>query len=362
MSPTNREPGPTDLAAWEESLVRQADGLRSEISAKQGDLTGVEEKINLVRKLRELDAREGATKGNPNGADANPGGSTDPRPLAKGQDLEAAIVEVLRQAGAPLHISEIRAALIERRVPIPGRGDEANIIVRLRRLDEQFTRTARHVRARRVGPRTARLYAQAPAEEAGTAVTNEPVSNSDVFLWALYDLRGADTFVDVENVFIRAFELAPLRLSWRTRPDLPDLKKCSKALRDAEGRQPRLLVKQGAEMRQLTVDGQQWIEDNFDRLAEALGRDRVVQPPRTRGSSRLVRQVVQSAAFSDWEGSGTVTEEKWQIAEMLRCSPDSSRAVFRERLEAIRGVVYSAGRIDVLDFLDALAKERADWF
>jgi hypothetical protein len=80
-------------------------------------------------------------------------------------------------------------------------------------------------------------------------MNSDPVTNSDVFLWALYELGGADEFVDVEAAFFRAFELAPLRLSWRTRPDLPDLKKCSKALRDAENRKPRLLVKEGADKR-----------------------------------------------------------------------------------------------------------------
>jgi hypothetical protein len=190
----------------------------------------------------------------------------------------------------------------------------------------------------------------------------EPVTNSDVFLWALYDLDGADEFVDVEDVFIKAFELAPLRLSWRTRPDLPDLKKCSKALRDAEGRDPRLLVKKGAEMRRLTVEGQQWIEENFDRLAQALGGEGPVRAPRARTPSRLVSQAVQSAVFATWVETGTITDEKWRVAEMLRCSPDSSRAVFRDRLETLRGAAYSAGRHDALELLDALVTQRADWF
>ncbi len=193
-------------------------------------------------------------------------------------------------------------------------------------------------------------------------MSTEPVTNSDVFLWALYELGGADDFVDVEAAFIRAFELAPLRLSWRTRPDLPDLKKCSKALRDAEGREPRLLVKKGAEMRRLTVEGQRWIDDNFDRLAEALGPDRVVRAPRTRVPSRLIGQALQSSVFTTWSETGMITEDKWRVAEMLRCSPDSSQAVFRDRLETLRGAAYSAGRLDALEFLDALAKERADWF
>ena len=190
----------------------------------------------------------------------------------------------------------------------------------------------------------------------------EPVTNSDVFLWALYELGGADDFVDVETVFIKAFELAPLRLSWRTRADLPDLKKCSKALRDAEGREPGLLVKKGAEMRRLTVEGQQWIEENFDRLAEALEGDRLVRAPRTRTPSRLVSQALQGAVFTTWSDTGTITDEKWRVAEMLRCSPDSSRAVFRDRLETLRAAAYSTGRLDALNFLDALANARADWF
>jgi hypothetical protein len=190
----------------------------------------------------------------------------------------------------------------------------------------------------------------------------EPITNSEVFLWALYELGGADEFVDVETVFIKAFELAPLRLSWRTRSDLPDLKKCSKALRDAEGREPRLLVKKGAEMRRLTVEGQQWIEENFDRLAEALGGDDIVRAPRTRVPSRLVSQALQGTVFTTWKDTGTITDERWRVAEMLRCSPDSSRAVFRDRLETLRGAAYSAGRLDALEFLDALAKERAGWF
>jgi len=190
----------------------------------------------------------------------------------------------------------------------------------------------------------------------------EPVSNSDVFLWALYELAGADDFVDVEAVFFRAFQLAPLRLSWRTRADLPDLKKCSKALRDAEGREPRLLVKRGPEMRRLTVAGQKWIEENFDRLAEALGGERPVRAPQTRDASRLVSQAIQSPVFKMWLETGTITDEKWRVAEVLRCSPDSSRTVFQNRLETLRGAAYAAGRLDALQFLDALSTERADWF
>jgi hypothetical protein len=194
------------------------------------------------------------------------------------------------------------------------------------------------------------------------AVAAEAVTNRDVFLWALYELGGEQDFVDVEDVFIRAFELAPLRLSWRTRQDLPDLKKCSKALRDAEERRPLLLVKRGPEKRRLTVEGQQWIEENFDRLAESLRSDRTVKAPQTRAPAKLISDALRSAAHNIWLDSREITGDKWRIAEMLRCSPDSSRSIFRERLETLRAAAYSAGQDDALEFLDSLQQERPEWF
>ena len=146
MVATNGEPAPEDLTAWQQSLLRQADDLRREVGAKQAELARVEERLNLVRKLLELDGAVGTSGGDARRAKARPDGTkaaATPNTTAKGAQLERAVAEILREAGTPLHISDIRTALIDRHVPIPGRGDEANIIVRLRRLDSEFTRTAR---------------------------------------------------------------------------------------------------------------------------------------------------------------------------------------------------------------------------
>ena len=66
------------------------------------------------------------------------------------------------------------------------------------------------------------------------SIRTEPPSsipnNQDVFVWALYLLGGADQDVDVEAIYLKCFELAPARLAWRTRPDLPDYKKISTSL------------------------------------------------------------------------------------------------------------------------------------
>ena len=58
-------------------------------------------------------------------------------------EIEDRIEEVLQSNGKPMHITDIRATLIRIGVPLPGRGDEANIILRLRRASERFVRTGR---------------------------------------------------------------------------------------------------------------------------------------------------------------------------------------------------------------------------
>ena len=57
--------------------------------------------------------------------------------------VEDHVEQMLRSANEPVHISKIRQALVDAGVPLPGRGDEANIIVRLARDTGRFVRTGR---------------------------------------------------------------------------------------------------------------------------------------------------------------------------------------------------------------------------
>jgi hypothetical protein len=148
MVDTNVEPDLKNLFAWQAALNRQAEDLRSDIRTKQADLANVEERLSLVTKLIDVETRAESGAAEPNGemkvtAPASRTPSDEPARAVPTTDLEQAVEEILRAAGAPLHISEIRATLIEQQVPIPGRGDDANVIVRLRRFEDRFTRTAR---------------------------------------------------------------------------------------------------------------------------------------------------------------------------------------------------------------------------
>jgi HB1, ASXL, restriction endonuclease HTH domain len=146
MVHTDYEPDRGQLSAWQAALQRQADALRAEIQAKHAQLTQIDQRLELVRRLVEL-PEAGLTSSPPrppvDPIEGNP--TVEPSRLAADgefPELEAAVIKILRHEGAPLHISEIRRQLLERGVAIPGRGDDANIIVRLSRT-RRFTRTAR---------------------------------------------------------------------------------------------------------------------------------------------------------------------------------------------------------------------------
>ena len=138
-------PQPADLQTWVDALTSEAEAIRRDIAAKRQILERIDERLSLAMQLVEL---ERATDP-PDGTEANATGrkaplaQPEPSRHADGSNLEDEVESILADAGSPLHISRIRELLIERGVPIPGRGDDANIIIRLTKDDERFNRTAR---------------------------------------------------------------------------------------------------------------------------------------------------------------------------------------------------------------------------
>lgn len=130
-------------------LLQRVAGVRRQIEELELALATEEERLALVERLLELsgDAVENPSEMS-DASDRLTWSSIARMPQASGSELrddeiERAVEEVLREEEAPLHIANIRTKLIERGVDIPGRGDEANVIVRLRRDPKRFTRVAR---------------------------------------------------------------------------------------------------------------------------------------------------------------------------------------------------------------------------
>jgi hypothetical protein len=187
------------------------------------------------------------------------------------------------------------------------------------------------------------------------------VDNPDLIPYALYLLGGVGEFIDVEDVFVKCHELAPERFSWRSKP-LPNYKSLSKALRDFEGKHPTLLLKTADGLRrQLSAEGVEWLKVNQTEIEVTIGAPGT-NPPTRRPGQRLLNELADQEAVREFAAGGRPEFKKFQVADLLVCSPDSPPSVFRERLETYRSAAEEGGRPDLLAFLDFLKSEMSELF
>jgi hypothetical protein len=102
-----------------------------------GDTTPTESKL-LQRVRRE--AREAQTSAPPRPRltrlPITPNSSTGQRKRGQAAVLIEAAKAALARAHRPLHIAELRASIEKAGIPIPGQGEDANLIVHVRKSDE----------------------------------------------------------------------------------------------------------------------------------------------------------------------------------------------------------------------------------
>jgi HB1, ASXL, restriction endonuclease HTH domain len=120
----------TELATWRAEAERELEKAQSSMDDAQRRLDAARERLSLLDRLLLLEGR---------GLPADEASTPDGRP----QDFLDACEAVLREAGEPLHVSELLTRLKAASVSLPGRGTDANIIVRLRRAEDRFVRTGR---------------------------------------------------------------------------------------------------------------------------------------------------------------------------------------------------------------------------
>ena len=125
------------LSQWAQSVEKEIAELSASIAPLQERLEGAKEKLDLIHRLMHL-AGPAISSGEVFAGQGRLHQKTSGVPA-----IEQRIEEILVAAAKPLHISEIRATLVQMGVPLPGRGDEANLILRLRRDTTRFVRTGR---------------------------------------------------------------------------------------------------------------------------------------------------------------------------------------------------------------------------
>lgn len=192
-------------------------------------------------------------------------------------------------------------------------------------------------------------------------VKRPAINNPDFIPVAFYLVGAVGQFVDVEDAFVKCYELAPERFGWRTHP-FPDLKSASKALRDLEGKNSTLLLKTAdGNSRQLTAEGLKWVEQHLT-LFESLAATPELTAPMRRPVLRRLNELANNPLVAEHSPGDTQQLEKYQAADLLLCSPDSPPEVWRERLESFRASAEYGKRPDVVRFLDDLSANHPAWF
>ena len=153
-------------------------------------------------------------------------------------------------------------------------------------------------------------------------------SNSELFVWALYLLGGAEHDVDVEDIYLKCFEIAPARLGWRTKPKIPDYKKTAKALQSVEA-ETEFIHKTHQYARRLTSSGLTWINQNQAKLQANYGNQKV--------SPSATNHFYQRSAFIKnhpiWKEFlvGNSIDILHTLADSLECSPASPTQTWEGR-------------------------------
>jgi hypothetical protein len=177
-------------------------------------------------------------------------------------------------------------------------------------------------------------------------------NNQDVFVWALYLLGGADKDVDVEEIYLKCFELAPARLGWRTHPEIPDYKKTSKALQSIEATtHVGLLHRPHKYSRRLTLEGVKWVEAYKAILEKNYSKAIVLASKTTNQHERKRHELKKSDAWAKFLIDSTTVEIS-DVAAALQCSAASPMSVWSGRVNELRRTGDLLSDESILNFAD----------
>lgn len=197
---------------------------------------------------------------------------------------------------------------------------------------------------------------QALGMSSSPSVRKDPPSpeanNQDVFVWALYLLGGADKDVDVEEIYLKCFELAPARLGWRTHPEIPDYKKTSKALQSIEATtHVGLLHRPHKYSRRLTLEGIKWVEA-YRAILERNYSKAIVQASKTTNQHERKRhELKKSDAWAKFLIDPSTVEIS-DAAAALHCSAASPMSVWSGRVNDLRRTGDLLSDESILNFAD----------
>jgi hypothetical protein len=188
------------------------------------------------------------------------------------------------------------------------------------------------------------------------------MSNVVLALTLLDRLGGAERFVDIEEVALEAFKLAPDRFGWRTRRDLPSWERVRTAFvhanQEAQRREigPVLFSNKEGEAWRLTAQGVKYARENAGKVLDATKGTRPIR--RGGASVNRVRQIRNHPAFRRFMQGTLISEiERYQLADLLLCPPDSTEAAVMRKVDKAEAAAVDVDDQDVQRFLGEVEKE-----
>ncbi len=133
-----------ELLAWEQEILAEQELVARELEPLLGRREQLIRKLELIQSLLAVESASGCMAETL--ADGTKRSATKATQTS-GNEIQKAVREILEKRGKPMHIRDIRTALVQRGVPIPGRGTDANVIVHLRRAPDTFARQNRGIYA-----------------------------------------------------------------------------------------------------------------------------------------------------------------------------------------------------------------------
>jgi len=119
----NEIPTVDTLLNWRSQVTEEIEKINIELSHLQIRLNKENERLELIDKLLQIENKETIRIHN----------NTD--------NLIDECEAILREFGEPMHIRALHLSLLKNAIPIPGKGNQANVIARLQRSDGKIIRT-----------------------------------------------------------------------------------------------------------------------------------------------------------------------------------------------------------------------------
>ncbi len=186
------------------------------------------------------------------------------------------------------------------------------------------------------------------------------MSNVVLALTLLDRLGGAERFVDIEEVALEAFKLAPERFGWRTRRDLPSWERVRTAFvhanQEAQRREigPVLFSNKEGEAWRLTAQGVKYARENAGKIQAAAARG----ARRGGASVSRIRQIRNHSAFRRFmQGTPVAEIERYQLADLLLCPPDSPVAAVMRKVDTAEAAAVDVADEEVQRFLGEVENE-----